>query len=154
MLAQEALHRAHAPGHVPPRRQHDEHRQLGAPPVAENRLQLTGAHLFGHLELGHDHQAGPGHRGIHRRRTKITKAGKAYTVKGNLTLHGVTKPVTLKVELSKPVKSPWGQMVRAVKVTGKLNRKDFGLTWNKALEAGGVLVGDEVTLDIRMELNS
>lgn len=72
---------------------------------------------------------------------------------GDLSIRGVTRRVTLRVELSKALKNPWGQTVRAARVTGKLNRKDFGLTWNKALEAGGVLVGEEITLDIRMELN-
>lgn len=85
--------------------------------------------------------------------TGIKKAGKAYKVTGDLSIRGVTRRVTLRVELSKALKNPWGQTVRAARVTGKLNRKDFGLTWNKALEAGGVLVGEEITLDIRMELN-
>lgn len=86
--------------------------------------------------------------------TKVQKSGKNLLVTGNLTLHGVTKPVTLTVEGPGPVMTnPWGQKVSAVKASGTLNRKDFGLTWNKALEAGGVVVGDEVTLIIEAELN-
>ncbi len=85
--------------------------------------------------------------------TKITKAGKGYKLTGDLTIHGVTKPVTLDATLSAPVKNPWGKTVRAAKITGKLKRADYGLTWNKALETGGVLVGDEVTLNVKLELS-
>lgn len=84
--------------------------------------------------------------------TKITKAGKGFKVTGNLTMHGVTKPVTLSATLSPVVKSPYGTMNRGVSVTGSVNRKDFGMTWNKALDAGGVAVGDEVKLDVELEL--
>jgi polyisoprenoid-binding protein YceI len=85
--------------------------------------------------------------------TKITKAGKGYKVAGDLTIHGVTKAVTLQASLSAPVANPWGKQVRAAKITGKIYRKDFGLTWNKSLDQGGVLVGEEVTLDVKLELN-
>ena len=72
---------------------------------------------------------------------------------GNLTLHGVTRPVTLTVEsIAPPSKAPWGATVRGATATGKLSRKDFGLLWNKALETGGVAVGDEVQLTIDAEL--
>ena len=86
--------------------------------------------------------------------TQIKKAGKdKYKVLGDLTMKGVTKPVTLEVVgPSQPVKSPWGMSVRGVSATGKVNRKDFGLNWNKALEAGGVLVGDEVKIQLDVEL--
>ncbi|MCC6812042.1 MAG: polyisoprenoid-binding protein [Deltaproteobacteria bacterium] len=86
--------------------------------------------------------------------TKIVKGkdGKLLAT-GDLTIRGVTKPVTLTVtSLSEPMKNPWGMTVRGVSATGKINRKDFGLTWNKALEAGGVLVGDDVDLTIDAEL--
>ena len=85
--------------------------------------------------------------------TKIQKSGKGkFKVTGDLTLHGVTKPVVLAVEgPSAAMKDPFGATRRAFSATGKINRKDFGLTWNKALEGGGFLVGDEVTLDISVE---
>lgn len=70
---------------------------------------------------------------------------------GDLTIHGVTHPITLDVEGPTPeVKDPWGKQRAGMSATAKLSRKDFGLTWNAALETGGVLVGDEVkiTLDI------
>jgi polyisoprenoid-binding protein YceI len=75
-----------------------------------------------------------------------------YAVTGDLTLRGVTKPVTFAVEgPSAPGKDPWGNLRIGLTATTRINRKDFGLTWNSALEAGGVLVGDEVglTLDVQ-----
>ena len=72
---------------------------------------------------------------------------------GNLTMHGVTRPVTLTVDsIAPPSKAPWGPTVRGATATGKLFRKDFGLVWNKTLETGGVAVGDEVELTIDAEL--
>ncbi len=88
--------------------------------------------------------------------SKSMKPGKikgTYTLVGDLTVHGVTKPVTLTaIGASKVVKDPYGMERYAFKVTGKLNRKDYGLTWNAALEAGGVAVSDEVRLDIIVEM--
>lgn len=72
-------------------------------------------------------------------------------LKGNLTIHGVTQPVKLKVEFNGTIKDPWGGTRAGFTIEGKINRKDFGLTWNKALEAGGVVVGDEVKLMIELE---
>jgi polyisoprenoid-binding protein YceI len=85
--------------------------------------------------------------------TKISKAGKGYKLKGELTIHGVTKEVTLDATLSDSVQNPWGKLVRAAKISGKIKREDFGLTWNKTLDKGGVLVGSEVTIDVKLELN-
>jgi polyisoprenoid-binding protein YceI len=86
--------------------------------------------------------------------TKVEKAGKGnLKVTGDLTLHGVTKPVVLAVEgPSAEAKDPWGNTKRGFTATTKLNRKDFGLTWNKNLETGGVLVGDEVAVTIDLQL--
>jgi len=85
--------------------------------------------------------------------TSVKKAGKdKLTVAGDLTMHGVTKPVTLEVTLTPELKSPFGDVRRGVQATTKLNRKDFGLTWNKALETGGVVVGDEVAVTLDVEL--
>jgi len=86
--------------------------------------------------------------------TKVEKAGKnKLKVTGDLTMHGVTKPVTLAVDgPTAEIKSPFGTTVRAVSLTGKLNRKDWGLGWNKVLETGGLVVSEEVQLDISAEL--
>ncbi len=84
--------------------------------------------------------------------THIEKKGDGFAVTGDLTIHGVTKPVILNVEeVSEPTKDPWGNTRIGLEATGKVNRKDFGLTYNAALEAGGVLVGEEVsiTLDVQ-----
>jgi polyisoprenoid-binding protein YceI len=86
--------------------------------------------------------------------TKITAAGKnKFKVTGDLTIRDQTKPVTLDVTLSDAIANPWGKMVRGVQATGKLNRHDFGLNWNKTLDKGGVLVSDEVKLEINGELD-
>ncbi len=86
--------------------------------------------------------------------TKVQKAGKGkLKVHGDLTLHGVTKPVVLDVEGPTPAyKTPFGQTVRGAHATTKVDRKDFGVVWNKALDGGGVLVGNEVALDLNIEL--
>jgi polyisoprenoid-binding protein YceI len=72
---------------------------------------------------------------------------------GDLTIHGVTKPVTFDVQpLSAEAKDPWGNTRVGTTASAKINRKDFGLTWNAALETGGVVVGDEVNLTLDVEL--
>ena len=84
--------------------------------------------------------------------THIEKKGDGFAVTGDLTIHGVTKPVILNVEeVSEPAKDPWGNTRIGLTATAKINRKDFGLGWNAPLEAGGVLVGEEVaiTLDVQ-----
>ncbi|HUA98510.1 MAG TPA: YceI family protein [Terracidiphilus sp.] len=74
------------------------------------------------------------------------------TVTGDLTIHGVTKPVTFDVEgPTPPAKDPWGNMRVGLSATTKINRKDFGLTWNAALETGGVLVGEDVTITLDVQ---
>jgi polyisoprenoid-binding protein YceI len=85
--------------------------------------------------------------------TKIARGGKQFKVTGDLTIRDVTKSVTLDGKLSKPIKSPWGKDVRGAKFEGTIKRGDFGLKWNKALETGGVVVGEDVALDIAVELN-
>jgi polyisoprenoid-binding protein YceI len=79
-------------------------------------------------------------------------AGSDFAVTGDLTVHGVTKAVTFVVsDVSEPAKDPWGNLRIGLSASAKINRKDFGLTWNSTLETGGVLVGDEVaiTLDVQ-----
>jgi polyisoprenoid-binding protein YceI len=84
--------------------------------------------------------------------TKVAKAGNGYKLTGDLTIRDVKKQVTLDATLSAPVKTPWGNHARAAKVTGKIKRGDFGLKWNKALETGGVVVGDDVTINVTAEV--
>lgn len=73
-------------------------------------------------------------------------------ITGDLTLHGVTRPVTFKLEQENPLKDPWGNTRIASTASGKLNRKDWGLTWNQALELGGVLVGEEVKFTLEVQV--
>ncbi|MDD5051576.1 MAG: YceI family protein [Sulfuricurvum sp.] len=70
---------------------------------------------------------------------------------GQLTLHGVTKLIKLKLDNNGIVKDPWGNQRVGLELSGQLNRKDYGITWNKALEAGGVAVDENVKLDIQLE---
>lgn len=82
--------------------------------------------------------------------TKIDEEN--YEIAGDLSLHGVTKPVTLKSEFSGAMKDPWGNTKVGLNIEGKINRKDWGLNWNSALETGGVLVSEEVKLNIELQL--
>lgn len=85
--------------------------------------------------------------------TSVTKKGEGeYSVTGDLTIHGVTKQVTFAVEgPSAPGKDPWGNTRIGLSATAKINRKDFGLSWNSALETGGVLVGEEVAISLDVQ---
>lgn len=83
----------------------------------------------------------------------VAESGQLRQVTGNLTIRGTTRQVTLTVnELTPAIQDPWGKTRRGVSATTEINRKDFGLTWNKALEAGGVVVGDEVRISLDIEL--
>lgn len=75
---------------------------------------------------------------------KISENG--YEIQGDLTIKGVTQNIVLNTEYSGLMTDPWGNTKVGLSVSGKINRKDFGLTWNAALETGGVLVGEEIKL--------
>jgi polyisoprenoid-binding protein YceI len=84
--------------------------------------------------------------------TRITRTGpNTYDVVGNLTLHGVTKEVVCQVTYEGQGKDPWGGTRAGYTATTTLNRKDYGLMWNVALETGGVLVGDQVKVSVELE---
>ena len=85
--------------------------------------------------------------------TKIEKvtAGK-YKIYGDLTMRGVTKQVVLDAQYKGKAKNPWGKTIAAFKANTTVNRKEWGLNWNKALEAGGVLVGENVDITIAVQL--
>ena len=94
------------------------------------------------------------HPNITFQSTSITDlGGNNYRVDGDLTIRGTTNPFSIELETSgEAVKSPFGMMVAAANGAGSLNRKDYGLTWNQVLEAGGVLVSDTVKFSFDFEL--
>ncbi len=84
--------------------------------------------------------------------TEVKKDGGNQVLVGKFTMHGVTKEVSLPFTLKGPIKSPMGGSVMGLEVNAKINRKDYGLTWNKVIEAGGLMVGEDVTIQINAEL--
>jgi polyisoprenoid-binding protein YceI len=90
---------------------------------------------------------------LHFKSTGIKVAGEGeLSLEGDLTIRGVTRKVHFAVEgPTPPAKDPWGNTRVAISASTKINRKDFGLTWNAALETGGILVGDEVTITLDVE---
>lgn len=85
---------------------------------------------------------------------KITPAGaKKFKMAGDMTMIGVTKPVTFEVEYLGAAKDPWGNSKTGFVATGKIKRKDFGMIWNKALDQGGFLLGDDVEIRLNIEAN-
>ena len=86
--------------------------------------------------------------------TKVEEIGdNHFRITGDLTIHGVTKEAVLDASLEGQTRNPWGKRVAAFSITTSVNRKDFGLNWNVALEAGGVMVSDKVNISIEAEAN-
>ena len=83
--------------------------------------------------------------------TAVTPKGDDVVITGDLTIHGVTKSVEIEYEFVGISQDPWGQTKIGFEGSTKISRKDFGLTWNAALETGGVLVGDEIKLNLDVE---
>ncbi|MET0990140.1 MAG: YceI family protein [Glaciihabitans sp.] len=84
--------------------------------------------------------------------TSISADGDDLTIEGNLTLRGVTKPVVLKGEFGGVVVDGYGQTKAAASLSTKINRTDFGVNWNAALEAGGFTLGDTVSIDLEIQV--
>lgn len=84
--------------------------------------------------------------------TNYQKTGDDYTLTGNLTIKDVTNEVTLAVDFGGVAKDPWGNIKAGFTLSGKINRKDFGLTWNAATETGGVLLSEEVKILAEIQL--
>lgn len=78
--------------------------------------------------------------------SSFEKDGSDYTLKGDLTIKGITKPIKLNVEFGGIATDPWGNTKAGFTISGKLNRTEFGLTWNAALETGGVMVSEDVKI--------
>ncbi|BBI34582.1 YceI family protein [Cohnella abietis] len=79
------------------------------------------------------------------------KGGEDYKLTGDITIAGVTKSITLNTEIAGPAKDPWGNSKFGVVADGIINRSDFGLTYNAALETGGILIGDAIKIHIELE---
>ncbi len=86
--------------------------------------------------------------------TQVEPKGDDLKVTGDLTIRGVTQPVVLDAEFNGQGTNPWGAQVISYSATTKINRKEFGLTWNASLETGGVLVGEDVKISIEIEANA
>jgi polyisoprenoid-binding protein YceI len=83
--------------------------------------------------------------------TGVTGSGPSFKVTGDLTIHGVTRSVVLDAEYEGRGKDPWGNERIGYSGQTAINRKDYGLTWNQSLETGGVLVGEEVRIEVTVE---
>jgi polyisoprenoid-binding protein YceI len=92
------------------------------------------------------------HPQITFRSTSITAKGDDLTIAGDLTIRGVTRPVVLEAEFEGEGVNPWGMTVAGASAKTKINRDDFGVTWNAGLETGGVLVSNDVKINLDLEL--
>lgn len=81
----------------------------------------------------------------------LAKSGDGYQLIGDLNMHGVTKEISIPVQISGPVASPFGTQVIGISGTTKINRQDFGIAWNKSLDNGGLVVADDVDLMVNIE---
>jgi polyisoprenoid-binding protein YceI len=138
----------------------------GSVTIAENPLESSAeltikaesistgvADRDGHLR-GEDFLAAEKFSEITFRSTRVVShSGDEFTVVGDLTIRDVTKEIELTVEYGGAGTNPWGQFVWGFTITAEFDREDFGLTWNQALETGGVLVGKKVKIEIEGEAN-
>lgn len=85
--------------------------------------------------------------------TDITKTDNGYTISGDLTIRGVTKAISIPCAINGPVKNPMGEGEDVIGINGKatINRQDFGVSWNKEMDQGGYVVGNDVTIDVELE---
>ena len=120
-------------------------------------MEIDAASVFTNNEQRDGHLKSPdffdvaNHPKLTFKSTKITGSGDDLTIVGDMTIRGVTKSITLKGEMSQTVTDPWGNKRTSLAATGKLSREQFGLTWNMALEFGGMMVSDDVKLHIEAE---
>lgn len=113
-------------------------------------LNTGAAQRDEHLRSG-DFFDSPQHPTARFHLTSFERQGEDVAAKGNLTIRGVTHPVTLKGEINGPAKDPWGNEKVSASLETKISRKEWGLVWNAALETGGVLVSDDVKLSIEVQ---
>ncbi|HEU4327302.1 MAG TPA: YceI family protein [Roseiflexaceae bacterium] len=117
-----------------------------------NSLNTRDERRDGHLKSA-DFFDAENHPTITFKSTRVDVVNDRYaTLVGDLTIRGVTKEVALAVEFAGKAKSPWGTTSAGFSATTTINRKDFGLVWNQTLETGGLLVGEEISIEIDLEL--
>ena len=116
-----------------------------------NSINSNNADRDNHLKSG-DFFDVENHPKLTFKATSFTKKGDDFELVGDLTLRGVTKPVKLEAEFSGLMKDPWGNTKAGLNITGKINRKEWGLNYNAALETGGVLISEDVRLNIELQL--
>lgn len=117
-----------------------------------NSIDTNNADRDNHLKSGDFFDAEKFPNMTFKSTSVLKKSDSEYTVNGDLTIKDVTKPVTLSLEYSGLMKDPWGNTKAGLSIETKINRKDFGLTWNAALETGGVLVGEEVKIFAEIQI--
>jgi polyisoprenoid-binding protein YceI len=83
--------------------------------------------------------------------TRVEKAGDGYKLHGDLTMLETTRPVVLDLEITGETTDPWGNPRVGFSASGKVDRKDWGMTWSRALDTGGVMVGDEITIELDIQ---
>lgn len=119
--------------------------------IDTNSVDTRDENRDGHLR-GEDFFDVEHHKTMTFKSTKIeSRTGNEYKMVGDLTIRDVTHPVELNVEFEGTGRDPWGNTKAGFLVTGELNRKDFGLVWNAALETGGVLVSDHVKIEVQLQ---
>lgn len=116
-----------------------------------NSINTNNTDRDNHLKSG-DFFDAENHPKLTFKATSFAKKGDDYELTGDLSIRGVSKSVTFPAEFSGLMKDPWGNTKAGLNIDGKINRKDWGLNWNSALETGGVLVGEEVKLNIELQL--
>ena len=114
------------------------------------RLATREAQRAGHLK-SEDFLHAEAHPSITFTSTAISGTDSAFKVEGNLTIKGTTRPVTLDASVDGRVKDPWGNDRIAFSAHGTIDRGDYGMTFNQVLEAGGVLVGEEVQIELSIQ---
>ena len=122
-------------------------------------VEIDAASIDTRLAARDEHLRSPdfldaaGHPVLTFRSTRVAPSREGLAVTGELTIRGVTREVTLDVTGLTPAQTdPWGGVRRGASATARIHRKDFGLVWNSVVEGGGVLVGDEVTIQLEVEL--
>ena len=116
-----------------------------------NSINTNNADRDTHLKSG-DFFDAENHPKLTFKASSFTKSGDDYEIAGDLSMRGVTKFVKFPAEFSGLMTDPWGNTKAGLNISGKINRKDWGLNWNSALETGGVLVSEEVKLEIELQL--